>query len=784
MSSSIRILLVMSCLLALLAPVAVNADPPAPFVREYGPGGLAPILWADSLTPAPALTQAAGAPAAAAAPTEAQPVENWSRVAFQTGRNGSWDIYSMRLDGTDVRPVTSGPASDGSPRQSPADGRVAFISDRTGNWDIFSVAADGSNLRQLTAHPADDREPAWSPDGSRLAFASDRSGTWDVWVMNADGSNVAPLIAGPEADWGPAWSPDGKQIAWVRATGPELGKIWVANIDGSNARSISNELRFLQNLVWSPDSRTIACNEDWYWDYFSDIVTIPVDGSFPGGRLIYWPSEPMMDALLGSYLPDGQSIILSEVRYQVQGDDLFITGAQILRKKTEFGQPPVALPGSGIDMSADWQKSDFIPPYTRFANLPALASTNGLTLTWTGSDQGGSGIVSYDLQYRVESGDWIHVYSEPILQPQWDFAPGTTGPVSFRVRARDAAGNVEPWPSAAEGDGSVTFYKARYYGFIFDIRRTPIPAAQVEGANWPDIPFLSAADGNYEAWSFNDIYTLNAVHPAYGALLDYQAPVDTGFRFDMALPSKTDAVQNGGFEDELAGWQPGSPDVAEWLGGGAGSYIDRHSGLGSLKLGKYSPGAPATYSISQPVAIPPTDAHPTLSFFFRGYLGQVPNDRLAVTVTEQGGTPVDLALHTLETPLWTHAWADLAQWGGQTVTLRLEVRLHGGEPTGSMVIDEVVVGGWHTPRITAVALPPGLTGAIAVTGENFEPGATVRTGETDLATTFVSSTELTATLPAGVGPGLHDLWVVNPGGEEALATIRLGLPTFLPVIAR
>jgi TolB protein len=72
--------------------------------------------------------------------------------------------------------------------------RVAFMSARDGNWEVYTVNMDGSGLKRLTSNAAQDGLPTWSPDGTSIAFVSDRGGAWAIWVMNADGSGQRKLF--------------------------------------------------------------------------------------------------------------------------------------------------------------------------------------------------------------------------------------------------------------------------------------------------------------------------------------------------------------------------------------------------------------------------------------------------------------------------------------------------------------------------------------------------------------------------------------------------------------
>ena len=69
---------------------------------------------------------------------------------------------------------------------SPDGRRLAFTSNRDGNFDIYVARSDGSQPHNATVHPAIDNFPTWSPDG-RLTFVSNRDGGFDIFVEPASG---------------------------------------------------------------------------------------------------------------------------------------------------------------------------------------------------------------------------------------------------------------------------------------------------------------------------------------------------------------------------------------------------------------------------------------------------------------------------------------------------------------------------------------------------------------------------------------------------------------------
>lgn len=137
-------------------------------------------------------------------------------------------------------------------------GKIAFQSDRDGNFEIYVMDADGSGQTNLTNNPERDVEPAWSSDGRKITFVSDREGNPEIYVMNADGSGQTRLTNNPAGDSLPAWSPDGTLIVFTRGEAFGIAQIWVMKADGSCETQLTNESLLNSAPVWSPDGTMIA----------------------------------------------------------------------------------------------------------------------------------------------------------------------------------------------------------------------------------------------------------------------------------------------------------------------------------------------------------------------------------------------------------------------------------------------------------------------------------------------------------------------------------------------
>ena len=75
-----------------------------------------------------------------------------------------------------------------------ANGQIAFTSDRNGNWEIYTTKLDGSPDKRLTTSTAMNSEPSWSPDGSKIAFSVVEPTFSNVYVMNGAKASLVRVI--------------------------------------------------------------------------------------------------------------------------------------------------------------------------------------------------------------------------------------------------------------------------------------------------------------------------------------------------------------------------------------------------------------------------------------------------------------------------------------------------------------------------------------------------------------------------------------------------------------
>ncbi len=148
------------------------------------------------------------------------------------------DIYALPIAGGEAKALTSGISWDMQPRYSPDGNWIAFTSDRGGGDNIWVMRRDGSNLRPVTKE--DFRllnSPVWSPDGRYIAarkhFTKHRSlGAGEIWLYHSSGGGGAQLTKkqNDQKDVGePAFSHDGRYVYYSRDATP--GKYFEYNKD-------------------------------------------------------------------------------------------------------------------------------------------------------------------------------------------------------------------------------------------------------------------------------------------------------------------------------------------------------------------------------------------------------------------------------------------------------------------------------------------------------------------------------------------------------------------------
>jgi Tol biopolymer transport system component len=127
--------------------------------------------------------------------------------------NGSLDVYSCNVDGSDLVRITNTPGiSEQTPAASPDGKRIAFVAIGTGgDPEIFMMNADGSGRIELTSNAIGDEHPNWAPTGNNIVYG-DALG--DIYAVNVTTKSVTPIAVDTFANYNPSFSPDGTFVVF------------------------------------------------------------------------------------------------------------------------------------------------------------------------------------------------------------------------------------------------------------------------------------------------------------------------------------------------------------------------------------------------------------------------------------------------------------------------------------------------------------------------------------------------------------------------------------------
>jgi len=290
------------------------------------------------------------------------------------------NLWMIKFDGTDHRPLTSGNFNDSSPRWSPDGTQLIYISNRNDTTQIYKRWMDSGQTVALTNLQYPPAGINWSPDGQHIAFTS---------LVPFSPQKIADMPAAPPgAEWAEPAVVIDKMVYRFDKIGYLKGvsHLYVLPAEGGTPRQLSNgEFNHRLPLVWTPDSKHIllSANRKPKGEYEPDDTEI-YEFSVADGKVRALTSRHGPDTE-PSLSPDGRTIAYTGYDERYQGYQ--VTKLYVMNRD---GSKPKIV-GSELDRSV---------------NLPQWAA-NGKGLYFQYSDRGNTklGFTTLDGQIKVLASD-------------------------------------------------------------------------------------------------------------------------------------------------------------------------------------------------------------------------------------------------------------------------------------------------------------------------------------------------------------------------------------------
>ena len=128
------------------------------------------------------------------------------------------NIYQANCDGTELTPLTHGPAYKAECAYSRDGSHIVFASNSSGSMNLYIMRSDGSDVQQIThTDKGYNGGPFFSPDGSKIIFRADyeKQHYLQIYCVDIKTGAIDQLTHNSAVNWAPYWHPNGQVIVFT-----------------------------------------------------------------------------------------------------------------------------------------------------------------------------------------------------------------------------------------------------------------------------------------------------------------------------------------------------------------------------------------------------------------------------------------------------------------------------------------------------------------------------------------------------------------------------------------
>jgi dipeptidyl aminopeptidase/acylaminoacyl peptidase len=178
-------------------------------------------------------------------------------------RPGQMNLWRMRPDGSDVRPLTGFAAPTFGGRYSKDGTKIAFNSSEeppsTRNLDGYVMNADGTDQKRIFRVRAgsQDAVAGWHPDGTRIAVTSDASGMHRAGILDLESGAVRWLSPESADEFAMRFSKTGRYLLTGRNVDAQH-RLFVYDTETGHGEPVPLPAGIVTNGQWANDDRRLV----------------------------------------------------------------------------------------------------------------------------------------------------------------------------------------------------------------------------------------------------------------------------------------------------------------------------------------------------------------------------------------------------------------------------------------------------------------------------------------------------------------------------------------------
>ncbi len=197
----------------------------------------------------------------------------------------SYDIFVTDESGRQHKKLTDAVGYDAEATVNFKTKRIVYTSMASGDLELWTMKIDGSGKKQITSGKGYDGGAVYSRDGKKVVWRANHPEPgpkmqryvdllkesltepmkMELMVANADGSNAKKLTDFGCASFAPTFTPDGKKILFASNKHNCDGRkfeLFLINVDGSGVEQVTDFGGFASFPEFSPDGKTLVFASD------------------------------------------------------------------------------------------------------------------------------------------------------------------------------------------------------------------------------------------------------------------------------------------------------------------------------------------------------------------------------------------------------------------------------------------------------------------------------------------------------------------------------------------